>query len=57
MSMITERAVVIRLNKYLLDINLIGHRTGHSTETALFRLKNDIMMSTDQTRQVILLGI
>ena len=59
LSKITERAVAVRLNKYLLDSNLIesrqsAYRTGHSTETALIRVKNDIMMAIDQSKAVVL---
>ena len=56
-SKITERAVAIRQNKYLLDSNLTetrqsAYRTGHITETALIRMKNDTMMSIDQSKAV-----
>ena len=58
LSKIIERAVAVRLNKYLLDSNLImsrqsASRTGHNTETALIRMKNYIMMSIDQSKAFI----
>ena len=59
LSKIVERAVAVQLNKYFLDSNLIesrqyAYRTGYSTETALIHVKNDIMMSTDQSKAVVL---
>ena len=59
LSKIIERAVAVRLNKYLLNNNFIesrqsAYRTGHSTETALIHVKNDIKMSTDQSKAVVL---
>ena len=45
--------------KYLIDINFnqslqSAHKGGHSTESALVRMKNDNMMSIDQGNPVIL---
>ena len=47
------------LSKNISDSNLTESRhsacrTGHNTETALIRMKNDIMMSTDQSKAVLL---
>ena len=52
-SKIVERTVTTRLNKYLFDNNLdeplqSAYKTGHSTETALLRVKNDIMLAVDR---------
>ena len=55
-----KRAVTVRLNKCLLDNNLIAQSayiTGQSTETALIRVKNNIMMSSDQSKPVILVKL
>ena len=56
---IIESSVAVRINKYLLDSNLIqsrqsAYRTVHSTETALIRVQNDIVMSIDQSKVIIL---
>ena len=52
LSKVIERAVVFHLNKYLINNNLneslqSAYKSGHSTETALVRLKNNIIMSID----------
>jgi len=59
LSKVIEKAVAFHLNKYLINNNLneslqSAYKTGHSTETALVRVKNDIMMSIDQGKPVIL---
>ena len=59
LSKIIELAVVSQLSKYLLVNNLnetlqSAFKCGHSTETVLLRLKNDIMMSIDQSKAVVL---
>ena len=56
---ITERATVSQLSKYLLVNNLnktqqSAFKCGHSIETTLLRVKNDIMMSIDQNKAVLL---
>ena len=56
-SKLIEKAVAFHLNKYLINNNLneslqSAYKSGHSTETALVRVKNDIMMSTDQDKPV-----
>jgi len=53
LSKVIKRAVAFHLNKYLINNNLneslqSAYKNGHSTETALFQVKNDIMTSTDQ---------
>ena len=53
LSKIIERAVGVRLNKYILNSNRTesrqaAHITGHNTETALIRVKNNNMMCIDQ---------
>ena len=58
LSKVIEKAVVFHLNKYLINNNLneslqSTYKSGHSTETALVQVKNDIMMSTDQGKPVI----
>jgi len=52
-------AAVFDLNKYLINNNLneplqSAYKSGDSTETALIRVKSDIMMSIDQSKLVIL---
>ena len=59
LSKIIERAVASQLSKYLLVNNLnetqqSAFKYGHSTETALVRVNDDIMMSTDQSKAVVL---
>ena len=64
LSKIVERAVTTCLNKYLFDNNLdeplqSAYKSGHSTETALLRVKNDIMLAVDgrQAAVVVLLDL
>jgi len=52
LSKVIEKAVVFHLNKYLINNNLeaslqSAYKSGHSTETALVRVNNYIMMSID----------
>ena len=59
LSKVIQKAVAFHLNKYLLNNNLnesveSAYKCGHSTETALVRVNNDIMMSIDQGKPVIL---
>ena len=58
-SKLIEKAVSSQLKTYLDTNNLnepfqSAYRKGHSTETALLRVKNDIMMAVDQKKAVIL---
>ena len=60
-SKVMERAVVIRLNEYLVANNLLprfqsAYRRRHSTETAMLQVWSDILTAADQ-RHVILLGL
>jgi len=57
LSTVTERAVAFHLNKYLINNNFneslqSAYKSSHSTETALIRVKNDIMMSIYQGKTV-----
>jgi len=59
LSNVIERAVAFHLNKYLISNNpneslQSAYKSGHSIETALVAVKNDIMMSNDQGEAVIL---
>jgi len=61
MSKVLERAVAMRLNDYLVAIDLLprvqsAYRKRHSTETALLRVWSDILAAAD-LRQVTLLGL
>jgi hypothetical protein len=54
-----ENAVALHLSKYLINNNLnqslqSAYKSGHCTETALIRVKNDIMMLIDQGKPIIL---
>ena len=60
-SKLIERAAAMRLKTYLSDNNLnepfqSAYKACHSTETALIRVKNDIMLAVDEgsTKAVIL---
>jgi len=53
-----ENAVGFHLSKYLIGNKLSeslqsAYKSGHSTETALGRLQNDIMISIDQGKPTI----
>ena len=59
LSKLIERAVSLRLNSYLCEHNLnesfqSAYKCHHSTETALVRVKNDIMMAVDGKKAVVL---
>ena len=59
LSKVIEKAVAFHLSKYLIKNNLneslqSAYKSRYSTETALVRVKNDIMMSIDQGKPVIL---
>jgi len=58
-SKVLERAVASRLKKHMAEHNLdelfqSAYKVGHSTETALVRVQNDILMALDK-QQVCLL--
>ena len=58
-SKVIERAIAFNPNKYLINNNLneslqSAYKNAHSTETALVRVNNDIMMSIDPDKSIIL---
>ena len=58
-SKTTEKVVSAQLNTYLKDNNLLeprqsAYRQGHSTETALVRVQNDIICAVGQQKAVLL---
>ena len=60
-SKATEKVVATRLNSYLDDNNLhellqSAYKQGHSTETALVKVQNDISRSNDERKCVALLS-
>ena len=59
-SKLTERVVLKRLTDHILCNNLheqfqSAYKPNHSTETALMRVQNDILMSADNKRGVVLI--
>jgi len=59
LSKVIEKAVAFQLNKDIVNNDLNEslqslYKSGHSTETALVRVKNYIMMSIDQGNPVLL---
>lgn len=59
LSKLIERVVALQLRSYLDENNLLpvyqsAYRTGHSVETALTRVQNDILLSLDAQQHVIL---
>ena len=59
LSKVLERAVAAQLRKHLAENNLCdafqsAYRTGHSTETALLRVHNDLLCATDRKELTIL---
>ena len=56
---VTEKAVLSQLNEHMDTNNLhtpvqSAYRSGHSTETALLRVQNDILCHLDAKKRVIL---
>ena len=59
-SKLTERVVLKRLTDHILRNNLheqfqSAYKPNHSTETSLMRVQNDILMSLDNKRGVVLI--
>ena len=59
LSKIMERVVVARLKEHMTEHSLCegmqsAYKAGHSTETALVRVKNDILTSMDKNQCVLL---
>ena len=59
LSKIMERVVVARLKEHMTEHSLCegmqsAYKSGHSTETALVRVKNDILTSMDKKQCVLL---
>ena len=57
LSKVIEKAVAFHLNEYLINNNLneslqSASKSAHITETALVRVKNDIIMLIDQGKPV-----
>lgn len=58
-SKVIEKAVASQLNQYLKDNDLLepcqsAYRQGHSTETALMRVQNDIICAVGERKAVML---
>ena len=59
-SKLIEKAALLQLNSYLCGNNLYAkcqsaYRQGHSTETALVRVQNDVLHALDRGHDVILI--
>ncbi len=62
LSKLIERVVVLKLVDHLLNIGLMdkfqsAYREGHSTETALLRVQNDILMELEKGKVVRLVWL
>ena len=60
LSKLIERIVSTRLNKHMTDNNLhspyqYGYKKGHSTETLLLKVVNDLLMACDEHKPTILM--
>ena len=60
LAKLIERIVSIRLNKHMDDNNLHsehqhGYRKGHSTETLLVNIVNDLLLACDEQKPTILM--
>ena len=59
-SKLTERVVALQLNEHLKENDILEHmqsayKSGHSTETALLKVQNDILMAMDNQKVTALL--
>ena len=55
LSKVIEKVVVSRITSHLDDLNLWeSHQSGHSTETALLAIINDIMLALSENKGVFL---
>jgi len=55
LSEVTERTIALYLNKYSINNNLNESlQSAYTNETALVRVKNDIIMSIDQDKPILL---
>ena len=57
-TVLSKVVVAFPLNKYVINNNLneslqSAYKSDHSTETALIRVKDDIMMPIDQSKRVL----
>ena len=60
LAKLTERIVSIRLNKHMIENNLhsefqYGYKRGHSTETLLLKVVNDLLVVCDEQKPTILM--
>ena len=59
-SKLIERVVALQLNEHLMKNDILepmqsAYKTGHSTETALLKVQNDILMAIDKQKLTALL--
>ena len=59
-SKLIERVVALQLNEHLMENDILepmqsAYKTGHSTETALLKVQNDILMDIDKQKLTALL--
>ena len=59
-SKLIERVIALQLNEHLMKNDILepmqsAYKTGHSTETALLKVQNDILMAIDKQKLTALL--